>query len=293
MLSNSIFALFAGFANGMAFFLVAVGLTWIFGILKIMNLAHATVMVVGGYVTYQIVGSYPPSLAAWLGASLVAALVCAVLGIIVDQVVFRRLRKVDYHYVLIATFALLLFLEGLIKVIWGSGFVSVVPPPELSGPMNVLGYFVPKYTIFVIAAGVFTFIAIELLVQRTWIGKVLQAIASDAWMTRLLSVNVPVYLLLSVALSFAVAGLAGGLLLPNQALSPILGASYLIYAFFAVIIGGLGSIRGAFLASIILGLVDALNTVLLPAVPGFAIYVVLGAFLLLRPQGLIPSMVTK
>lgn len=290
VLTQLAFATFNAVAFGMAVFLVAAGLTLIFGILKILNMAQGAFFMIGAYVAYSMLGQDSASVGMFIAVSIAAGAVVAVLGLLTDRIILNRLRNVDYHYVLIATFALLLFCNGMVKLIWGVNFFTVTPPPAIDEPLELAGLYMSKYSLFVIGAGVVVYLLLDLAIHRMWLGKLMQALATDSWMAGLLGINVPLGLALSVMFSFFLAGLAGGLLLPNQSLSPGLGDSYLLYAFFAVIIGGLGNIRGAFLGSILLGLVNSLNTVLLPDLPGLAIYVALALFLFLRPEGLFPSL---
>jgi len=130
-------------------------------------------------------------------------------------------------------------------------------------------------------------VLLEYAIHRTWIGKIVQALANDRWMTGLLGLNVPLLFTGVVIAAFFLAGLAGGLLLPNQSLSPELGHAYTLQAFIAVVIGGLGNIRGAFLASLLLGIVDSLSSMLIPGMPGLAIYLAMIASLLIRPNGIL------
>lgn len=289
MASQLLFAIVSGLAAGMAFFLVAGGLTWLFGILKILNMAHGAFFMVGAYVAFTMVGAYPTSMLVFFGGALGAAAILGVIGYLTDVIALRRLRSVDYHYVLIATFALLTFCEGVAKLVWGMDYVSAMPPPILDEPIRIMGLYLSRYMLFVIAAGLVVFLLLDFLLHRTSVGKVMQAVANDPWMAGVLGINVPVILTGSVVASFALAGFAGGLLLPNQTLSPYLGASYLLYAFFAVVIGGLGSVRGAFAASLMLGLIESLNATFVPGFPGLAIYVALAVCLVLRPNGLVPG----
>jgi branched-chain amino acid transport system permease protein len=286
MLIQWMFALFNGLAMGMSGFLVAAGLTLVFGILKILNFAHGSFFMIGAYVTFTLIGRDPSSIGMLVGASLVGGAVVAVLGLITDTIVFRRIRDADVHYTLIATFALLLVCDGLTKAIWGLDFYSINPPPELDSTLRIGGVMIPAYSLFVIACGVVIFFLLDLAIHRMWIGKIVQAVARDSWMTGVLGVNVPVTMTVSVVASFLLAGLSGGLLIANQSLSPELGGTYLLLAFNAVIIGGLGNIRGAFIASVLLGLVESVSTIVLPNLPGLSIYLALIIFLIVKPNGL-------
>jgi len=276
---------------GMAIFLSAAGLTLLFGILKLLNFAHGSFIMIGAYVAYTIIGRSDLSVAGFIGVAVISGLVVAVLGYFVDKLMLKRLREVDYHYVLIATFALMLACNGVVKLIWGLDYVTVSPPSVLDQPLELGGLFISRYSAFLIIAGIVVFAGLELAMNRLWYGKLMQALRSDAWMSGLLGLNVPLGLTMSVMAGFFLAGLAGGLLLPNQSLSSHMGDSYLLFAFFAVIIGGLGNIKGAFISAILLGLANSLNSMYLPNYPGIALYVLLAVFLLARPNGIYPSLV--
>jgi branched-chain amino acid transport system permease protein len=289
MLLEWSFALISGLTLAMAGFLVAAGLTLVFGVLGILNFAHGAYFMVGAYVTYAVVGNAPQTVAWWLTGCAAGGVVVGVLGLLTDTVVFRRLRGVDQHYTLIATFALLLVVSGLVKLVFGLDFRSVRPPPGLDTSLSMGSLFVPLYSLFVIGAGIVVFVLLDLAMHRSWGGKLVQAVARDAWMADVMGVNTSLVMTIAVVVSFALAGIAGGLLVPNQSLSPALGDVFLLFAFNAVILGGLGNVRGAFLASIVLGLVESFSAVLLPEMPGITLYLALIAFILLKPQGLMAS----
>ncbi|MGF7162387.1 branched-subunit amino acid ABC-type transport system permease component [Rhodoligotrophos appendicifer] len=282
-----VFTLVNGLATGMAVFLVAAGLTLIFGILKILNFAHGAFFMIGAYVSYSIIGSNPSSLWLFVAAAFAGGIVVGALGYVADKIVLRRLRDVDEAYMLIATFAVLLVCSGVVKLIWGVDYASVNPPPLLDGAVEIGQLFIPTYSIFVIISGLIVFILLDFAIHRTWLGKLLQSVANDSWMSGLLGINVPIALTATVIVSFMLAGLAGGLLLANQTLSPILGESYLLLAFMAVIIGGLGNVRGAFIAAALLGIIESGSSLILPNMPGMATYIFVIAFLLAKPQGLL------
>lgn len=145
---------------------------------------------------------------------------------------------------------------------------------------------VPRFSLFIIAAGVVVFVALEVFLNRTGPGRLVKAIAVDPWMARLLGVKVRWVYTATVAIGFALAGLAGGLLLANQTLSPTLASAFVIQAFGVIIIGGMGSISGAFFGSILLGLIDAVGQWVLPGLPGLPFFVAMTLILLIRPQGL-------
>lgn len=279
---------FNGLASGMAVFLVAAGLTLVFGILHILNFSHGGVFMIAAYValTVQALFAAPISGAAFAISVVAAGFAAAILGLAIDRLVFRRLSGVPEAYTLIATYALLLICQGVVKLIWGLDFKGAPPPEALLGALVVSGVFLPSYSIFLIAAGIVVFIALDVVIYRTSLGKRIRAVAIDPWMSSLVGLNVQAVFTVTVVAGFALAGLAGGLLLANQSLSPELGSAFIIQAFGAIIVGGMGSIRGTFVACLLLGLINAFGIVLIPDIPGVLFYVALAAMILVRPQGL-------
>ena len=272
----------------MATFLVAAGLTLIFGTLHILNFSHGGFFMIGAYAAYSLTQALggSESMAMYLFGALVGGVVVAVLGLAVDRLILRRLSGVDDAYVLIATYALLLVCEGSTKLIWGLNYRSVMPPAVLDGAWLAGQAVIQKMSVFIVTCGVAVFVAMEFFLNRTRSGRLVKAIAVDAWMARLLGVNVRLVYTATVAIGFALAGLAGGLLLANQTLSPSLASGFVIQAFGVIIIGGMGSISGAFLGSILLGLIDAVGQWVLPSLPGLPFFIAMTLILLLRPQGL-------
>jgi branched-chain amino acid transport system permease protein len=289
MLADAITLLFNAAGWAMAIFLVAAGLTLVFGILHVLNFSHGGFFMIGTYLAATLLGAWSGAANVWLllGASVIAATAIGAAGLLTDLVVFRRLRGVDGLYVLVATYALLLMCDGFVKLVWGMNVMSVMPPDELAGAIIAGGVVIPSYTLFVIATGLLCFIGLELLINRASVGRLIQAIAIDPWMARLLGVNVGLIYSATVVIGFALAGLAGGFLVANQSLSPQLAGVFIIQAFGVVIVGGMGSVRGAFLASLLLGLVDSGGTLLFPNMPGVPFFIALALMLLLRPQGLV------
>ena len=272
----------------MATFLVAAGLTLVFGTLHILNFSHGGFFMIGAYGAYSLAQALGGgnSIAFYLFGSLVAGVFVALLGLVVDRLVLRRLAGVEDAYVLIATYALLLVCEGATKLVWGLNYHSVMPPAVLDGAWLLGNAVVPRFSLFIIGAGVVVFVALEVFLNRTGPGRLVKAIAVDPWMARLLGINVRWVYTATVAIGFALAGLAGGLLLANQTLSPTLASAFVIQAFGVIIIGGMGSISGAFFGSILLGLIDAVGQWVLPGLPGLPFFVAMTLILLIRPQGL-------
>ncbi len=272
----------------MATFLVAAGLTLVFGTLHILNFSHGGFFMIGAYAAYSLTNALggSSSIALYLFGSLAAGVLVALLGLVVDRLVLRRLAGVEDAYVLIATYALLLVCEGSTKLVWGLNYHSVMPPVVLDGAWMVGNAVLPKLSMFIIGAGAVVFFMLEFFLNRTGPGRLVKAIAVDPWMARLLGINVRLVYTATVAIGFALAGLAGGLLVSNQTLSPTLASAFVIQAFGVIIIGGMGSISGAFLGSILLGLIDAVGQWFLPSLPGLPFFIAMTLILLLRPHGL-------
>jgi branched-subunit amino acid ABC-type transport system permease component len=284
-----LYAIFNGIVLGLAIFLVSSGLTLAFGIMKVFNFAHGVLFMIGAYTAHAITGQEASSLPVFLGAALAAAAVIGSIGVVADLAVYRRLAGVPAEYTLMAAFGMLLLGNGITKITFGQSVHAIYPPAALGGFIDA-GMPVSIYGLFIIGAGITVFLLLEIGLNRLWFGKLVLAVARDPWMANVSGLRVQRIKLISVAVSFALAGLAGGLLVANQSLSLDLGHSYLLLAFCAVIVGGLGSIRGAFLASIVFGLAESLNSVLLPTMPGIGSYALLIALVLIRPQGLYPEL---
>ena len=287
MLADLVSTVFGGLSWGMATFLVASGLTLIFGILHILNFAQGGFFMLGAFMASTLVARLGDDVSIWsyLGVSVVAAAGVAVLGLITDALVFRRLRGVPDIYVLIATYALLLLTIGAAKLIWGADPLSVAPPRELGGALFIGGAVLPTYSIFIVACGIVVYGGLELLIRCTRYGQVVQAVGLDPWTARLLGVNVGVVYSVSLVIGFGLAGLAGGLLAANQSLTTSMGDTFVIQAFGAMVVGGIGSISGAFTASLLLGLVEAFGDTYVPQYPGIFFFIGLGVMLLARPRG--------
>jgi len=280
-----------GLTIAMALFLSAAGLTVLFGVLRILNFAHGTFIAIGAYVaSYALgkggVGFFGSGIGVFVTASVAAGLVVALIGMVVDRVVFSRLRHVDESSALIATFALMLLMHGVMTLIWGADIVSVDPPIGLDSAVIFGRLVIPEYSLFLILAGVLVFVALELMMGRIWFGKIIKSVATDPVIMAIMGFDIRKLVGIAIALSFFLAGFAGGLLAPNQALKPHLGESLILQAFAVVIIGGLGSVPGAFMASILLGLAESFGSRYMPSL---ALYIGMVLILLVRPEGLVAT----
>lgn len=289
MLADLMLIAINGLVWAMAVFLVASGLTLVFGILHILNFSHGGFVMIGAYLAFTMMNLLTGTIgmAVFLAIAVVCAVAMGAMGYVVDRVVFKRLKGVDDSYSLIATYAVLLLSEGVVKTIWGPNFASVRPPAGFEGALFLGDLIIPSYPLFVIGAGIVVYLVLDHWLHRTSSGKVMKSVALDPWMASLLGINVTAIFTIAVIAGFALAGLAGALLAPNQSLSPMLGGTYIIQAFGVIIVGGIGNVSGAFLAAILLGLIDAFGTVFVPEFPGVFFFIAVAAIILFRPQGLL------
>jgi branched-chain amino acid transport system permease protein len=281
-----------GLSIGIAFFLAAAGLTILFGILRMLNFAHGSFLMVGAYLTSTILGYLPGyGLAGFLLVAIVVGAAVGLMGLIVDRVVFRRLHGLDEAVALIATFALMLVVDGVVELIWGARYVSVDVPRGLEGGLILGSLIMPWFSVLLLVVGLITFLLIDIFLHRSWIGKTLLAIAEDRWIMGILGHSPRRLELLAVFMAFFLAGFAGSVLVPNQILTPSLGSHLIIQAFAVVVVGGLGSVRGAFLAAMLLGIAESIGSVIMPSL---SLYIGMILILILRPQGLIaPKLAMK
>ncbi|HEU5035582.1 MAG TPA: branched-chain amino acid ABC transporter permease [Nocardioides sp.] len=285
-MSELISAIIAGIAQGMPLFIVASGLTLIFGVLRVLNFAHGAFFMLGAFLLATMLSGGADNLAVFLLAALAAAAVLAVVGVAADTAVFKRLYGQDHMITLLASYALLLGLEGLTTMLWGNKPRSQAPVDGLGGSLSVGRVEVASYDVFLLVVGLAIGAGLYLLLQRTRYGKVIRAVSTDELMARALGIRARRVQAGVFALGAALAGLSGALMAPLLSVDVGLAPTYAIQSFAIVIIGGLGSVGGALTAALILGIADSLMVSYVPDVAGFSLYIAVALILLLRPQGL-------
>ncbi|WP_430436534.1 branched-chain amino acid ABC transporter permease [Oceanibaculum nanhaiense] len=276
-----------GLQLGTMLFLMAAGLTLVFGIMHLINLAHGSLYMIGAYVAatvQQATGSFTLGLLAALPAA-------ALTGMAMEAIALRRLYDRDHLDQVLATFGLILFFNELVKIIWGPQAYFMAVPEALSGSVEILpGAPYPAYRLAIVATGIAAALFLYLLITRTRIGMLIRAGATNREMVNALGVNVDQLYMLVFGLGAALAGLAGVMAGPLLALEVGMGENILILAFVVIVIGGIGSVRGAFVAALLVGLADTFGRVLLPgALSEMTIYILMAAILVWRPQGLFPA----
>lgn len=284
-----IVAVVNGVSYGFLLFLIAAGLSLVFGVLGVLNFAHGGFFMVGAFLGYQIGGAAALSPALFILVVVGAGLVTAAIAAVVEVVLFRPMYHRDHLDWLLMTFSLSLLAEGAVREIWGVNPLTVSFPEGWGGAFDVFGATVPQYSFFVIIVGLVILAGLTLLLYRTRLGKVIRAVAEDRWMAQALGINVRLVFTGVFALGLLLAGMAGAMVAPTQALTPQLGIFFLIQAFAVVIVGGLDSVPGALVAAIMLGLLNSFLVVTYDWLAPYSFYLGLIIVLILRPQGLLGS----
>jgi branched-chain amino acid transport system permease protein len=291
-----------GVQLGLLLFLLAAGLTLVFGIMDLVNLAHGSLYMLGAY--------FAATFAAWTESFIAGALLALgatlLVGMALEVVALRRLYGRDHLDHVLATFGLILFFNELVRMVWGPAGMSLSLPIWLIYPVEILpGLFYPTYRIAIIITALVVALFLYILVMRTRLGMLIRAGASNREMTGALGVNINLLYTLVFGLGAALAGLAGLMQAPILTVQIGMGENILILAFVVIIIGGIGSVRGAFIAAVLVGLIDTLGRAFLPdllrlvlssrgastvapAMSSMMIYLLMAIVLVLRPEGLFP-----
>jgi len=292
-----------GLQFGLMLFLIAAGLTLVFGIMDIMNLAHGSLYMAGAYVaaeTMQRTGSFVAAVA-------VAAIATGVVGAVLELVLIRRLALRDHLAQVLGTYAIILIAGDLVKMIWGPAPMMLNMPAALAGPVRLLpDLMYPAYRLMIIVFGLLAAAGLYWFVTRTRAGVLVRAGASNRQMATLMGVRVPILFLGVFLLGAMLAAVAGALLGPITAVQIGMGEEILILVLVCIVIGGIGSIRGAFVGALLVGMVDTAGRAFLPMLlrqvfsPAVAssvgptlaailIYVLMAGILVFRPSGLFPA----
>ena len=284
---SSVFSQFmGGLTAAMFLFLIASGLSLIFGVLRVLNFAHGSFYMLGAYIAWQVVHWMHPTGASFWLATLGAAVGVAILGGVIERLLFRFLYGREELYQLLFTYALVLILGDAAKIIWGTDQLSVSRPAILNGGFEVLGATVPYYNLFIILIGPAIALGVWLMLARTSLGRMVRAAALDREMLDALGANVGWLYTGMFMLSAALAGLAGALVTPIQSIVPGMDVEIIVQAFIVVVIGGLGSFWGTFWGSMLYGQVLSFGILIFPGFSLFSVFALMAVILIVRPWGL-------
>ena len=268
---------------GLLLFLLASGLTLIFGIMGVVNLAHGSFYMLGAYLAYALSGLFGSLTLAIIGGALLAV----AFGLALEWLLFRHFYQRDHLDQVLLTFGLIYIFEELRSMLWGDDVHSVPVPDLLSASIPLtdnLSY--PVYRLFISGVCIVLAASLYLLIFRTRLGMKIRAGAFNRDMAEALGINIKQIHAVVFALGVGLAAVAGLVAAPISSVYPNMGSQVLIMCFVVVVIGGIGSVRGALISALLVGLVDTFGKVLLPSVSGMLVYVLMAAVLLWKPQGL-------
>jgi branched-chain amino acid transport system permease protein len=279
--------LLTGLAGASTLFLVSAGLTVIFGVTRVVNFAHGSLYMLGAYIAWTILGHLPRDPAAFVLGAVATAAVLALLGAALEITLLRRIYRAPELLQLLATFGVALMAQDAAQAIWGADDLTLPRPPWLRAFVLLGGERFPRYDLLLIAAGPLVLGGLWLLLHRTRWGMLVRAATQDRDMVSALGVDQRRLFTSVFALGAGLAGLGGALALPQGSANLQLDLSTITDAFVVVVVGGLGSLGGAYLASLLIGVVQALGIVLVPKATLAIVFVVMAATLVLRPNGLL------
>jgi len=273
-----------GLIVGSLLFLVAAGLTLIFGVLGVVNFAHGSFYMLGAYLAltaYRLTGNFAMAvLAAGIGVGL--------FGFFFERFLMRRVYKADVLMQLLVCYALVLMMDDVVKIVWGAEFLSMGMPEAFQAPpFFIAGGVVPVFYVYLIAAAMLIALTLWIILTFTRTGKIIRAAAQNPTMTSALGINTSLIYAAVFAFGGVLAGLAGGLAAPVRSMSPGMGFSILIESFIVTVIGGMGSVSGALVGALLIGLIRAFGTIGFPLFVEGLMFLAMVIILILRPNGLL------
>ncbi|MBN2032508.1 MAG: branched-chain amino acid ABC transporter permease [Deltaproteobacteria bacterium] len=284
MLQSIVHVCLAGLSAGMFIWLVASGLTLIFGVLRVLNFAHGSFYMLGAYFCYTFLRFMGENF--WLGLLVGPLCVCAA-GFAMERFFLRYVYHLALPYQLLLTFAFVLLFDDLVKIFWGAGSIGSPAAPGLSGSISVLGRNFPVYSLFIIGVGPLIAVAMWVFLERTWLGCIIRAASSDREMASAIGVRVPALYTGVFMFGTWLGAIGGGLAVPYVGLlTPGMGETIIIDAFVVAVIGGMGSLKGAFLGALVIGLLSSFGTRFIPTFDMFLTFILMAVILVWRPQGL-------
>jgi len=268
---------------GFLLFLVASGLTLVFGIMGIINLAHGAFFMFGAYLVYWLTGVVDN----YFVAILLGLPIMLVMGYVIERLAIARLYQRDHLYQVLLTYGLILILNELQKILWGSDFYSVPVPAVLDGSIQLTeNQAYPIYRLFISVVCMLVAAGMYFVIARTRLGMIIRAGSVNREMVQSLGININRFYAIVFSAGAALAGFAGMIGAPVSSVYPGMGDQILIISFVVVVIGGIGSVKGAFVGAMIIGLADTFGKVLIPDYASMAVYATMALILIWRPQGL-------
>ena len=272
----------------MILFVVCGGLSFVLGVLRVPNIAHGSLYMIGAFATFTLSKIIGGSAGFWI-ALILAPLLVALISLIAERALFCHLYQREHLMLLLFTFAISLILGDLVKIVWGPEYRSVSPPPLLKGSISLFGASFPRYNLFLLIIGPLVAIALWLFTNKTKIGKISRAAAVDREMVGVLGINVSWVFALAFVIGCYLAGVGGALVAPTASIVIGMDHSLIIEAFLIVTIGGLGNMWGALVGSLTFGVTQSLGVLIWPQFAIVFPYIAVVIVLLLRPKGLLKA----
>jgi len=280
--------LLVGLSRAMILFVVSAGLTLVLGVLRVPNVFHGSLYMLGAFVAWTVAEAVGHPAGLWLALA-AAPVATAAVGLAVERLLLSRLYHREHLMLILFTFGVMLVLNDLVKMLWGPTYRSLVPPPSLQGAVTVAGVALPRFNLVLLAAGPVVAVGLWLFTHRTRAGKLARAAATDRDMVAVLGVDVGRVFGMAFALGCFLAGLGGALVAPTTSITLGMDHSLLIDSFLIVIVGGLGNLWGALVGSLLFGVTQSVGLLVWPQFAVAFPYAVTAAVLLVRPTGLLRS----
>lgn len=283
--------LMSGLSKAMFLFLLAAGLSLIWGVSRVFNLAHASLFMLGAYLEYSLLRVLPQGQEQFFVALLIGPIIVGLIGLFIEIGLLRHLYKAEMSgdLIILLTIGLIFVIDDMVRLIWGARFINIPKPEILMGSFNMFGYTFPRYSIPVLTMAPLIALGLWVLLVRTRIGLLIRAATMDREMLDALGINVSRLYTFVFSLACWLAGLAGALAAPAISLQPAIDAEVIMEAVAVVVIGGLGSLPGGFIAALLIGLMESFGILLFPAMSMVLIFALMAVVIIIRPWGLLGS----
>lgn len=279
---------FVGLSRAMILFVVCSGLSFVLGVLRVPNIAHGSLYMIGAFSAYSVTKLVAGPAGFWL-ALILAPLVVALVSFVAERALFCHLYQREHLMLLLFTFALSLILGDLVKIVWGAEYKSIMAPDLFNGSVSVLGASIPRYNFFLLVVGPVVAVALWLFTNKTKMGKIARAAAVDREMVGAVGINVSWVFAFAFVLGCFLAGLGGALVAPTVSITLGMDHNLIIEAFLIVTIGGLGNMWGAMVGALIFGLTQSFGVLFWPQFAIVFPYVAVVIILIWRPRGMLKS----
>ena len=283
----------SGISVGMGIYLVASGLIIVFSVMDVLNFSHGALYMVGAYLMCSLMTLLAGVPGGFYLSIIITSAIIALIGGLIEFLTIRRVYGQHLLYQLLICFGLIWVIHDLTKIVFGSLYTHTYPPAYLAGPAHIFGVIFPRYNLIIIFLGAFVFVGTYLFLQKTKWGALIRAITTEPEMARVLGHNVNRIFLIVFMIGCLLAGFGGAVTAPNITVMLGIDLSMVLYCFIVIVLGGLGSLVGALVASLILGLVQSFGILIVPELSIALPYVLILIVLLVRPQGLFGKPVTR